>query len=105
TSGAPVATLAKWISANPQLRDLDPDAMQSYLSQVDTDWEGLLQQRESISNGRPLVYCGYEVLSTAIGSIVPSLYSKTRCDEPARPFDDRDHVTLVKPNAGDNVYV
>jgi pimeloyl-ACP methyl ester carboxylesterase len=107
TSGAPIADLVKWLSANPQLDDLSPAAMQSYLASVDNDWEDLLRRRDRESRVRPRVYCAYEVLDTAIGPIVPALYSKTRCDEAPRPFDDRDHTTLVKPlnNVDDNVYV
>jgi hypothetical protein len=106
TAGAPIADLARWLSANPQLRDLSPAEMMSYLGSVDNDWEDLLRQRDVAGNRRPLVYCAYEVLDTAIGPIVPTLYSRTRCDEAPRPFDDRDHSTLVKPiNARtDNVY-
>jgi hypothetical protein len=106
TSGAPVADLARWLSQNPQLRDLSPSEMGSFLLSVDRDWESLLSQRDTATGGRPLVFCGYEIQDTRIGPIVPSIYSRTQCDEPARPFDDRDHITLVKPldREKDNVY-
>jgi pimeloyl-ACP methyl ester carboxylesterase len=104
TSGAPRADLVRWLSANPQTRDLDASEVNTLLQALDNDWEGLLRQRIQRTDGHPRVFCGYELLDTRMGPIVPALYSKTTCDEDPLPFN-RDHFTLVKPdNDQDAVY-
>jgi hypothetical protein len=104
TSGAPLADVVGWLSANPQTRDLSASEFNSYLQALDNDWEEVLRQRPQVTAGRPLVFCGYATRDTSFGAIVPKLYSKTSCDEAPRPFD-RDHSTLVKPrDRNDSVY-
>jgi pimeloyl-ACP methyl ester carboxylesterase len=106
TSGAPKATLGKWLSANPQTANLDPSETNGVLAIIDNSWESLLRARATTLNNRPKVYCGYEIFDTKFGQIVPELYSKTMCDERPQPFN-RDHETLVKPASNtdqDDVY-
>lgn len=102
TSGAPVADWVKWVSANPQTRDLSADDFSGVLMTIDTDWQDLIRDRHTTLNGLPRVYCGYEVYDTKVGAIVPRVYSATYCDQTPFAFN-RDHSTLVKPlNAEDD---
>jgi pimeloyl-ACP methyl ester carboxylesterase len=97
TSGAPLADLAKWVSANPQTSNLSASDLNAFVQALDTDWENLLRRRVQRTDGRPRIFCGYELQSTRFGQIVPAVYAKTWCDEAAHPFE-RDHFNLVKPD-------
>jgi len=109
TSGARLANLGDWISLNPQARDLDTSDVNTFLQSLDNDWEDLLRERSQRTEGRPQVFCSYELQRTRVSlwtyvQVVPELYSKTTCDEVPQGFD-RDHFTLVKPdNDQDDVY-
>ena len=97
TSGAPLADLAHWISANPQAHNLRASDLNAFLQALDNDWEDLLRRRVQHTNGRPRVFCAYELQNTSFGLIVPAVYAKTTCDENPSPFE-RNHFTLVKPD-------
>ncbi len=106
TSGAPLADLGRWISANPQASNLGRSDLNAFLQALDNDWENLLRRRPQRTDDRPRVLCAYELQSTGFGQIVPTLYAKTWCDEGARPFE-RNHFNLVKPDDAQNdpVYI
>jgi pimeloyl-ACP methyl ester carboxylesterase len=97
TSGAPLADLASWISVNPQAHNLRASDLNAFLQSLDADWEDLLRRRVQHTDGRPRVFCAYELQSTSLGRIVPVVYTKTICDENPTPFE-RNHFTIVKPD-------
>jgi hypothetical protein len=96
--GAPVADLASWISLNPQMRDLVPADLNSFLQSLENQWEFLLQDRDTRSGAFPRVYCAYETLPTAGVMVVSRVYASSRCDPPRYPVD-LDHNAIVKPGS------
>jgi hypothetical protein len=101
TSGAPLADLGKWITANPQASNLGKSDLNAFLQELDNGWENLLRRRSQRTDDRPRVFCAYELQSTGLGLIVPTVYAKTWCDEAAQPFE-RNHFDLVKPDDDKN---
>jgi len=101
TSGALIADLASWISLNPQLSDMKPAEVNTFLQSLDNQWEDLLRDRDSQARVRPRAYCAYELFDTAGIRVVPLVYAKSRCDEKAVPFD-KNHIEIVKPEGFDD---
>jgi len=101
TSGAPIADLGSWISLNPQLSDMKPADVNTFLQSLDNQWEDLLRDRDSQGRVRPRAYCAYELFDTVGIKVVPLVYTKSRCDEKPIPFD-KNHVEIVKPEGFDD---
>src|SRR5882762_5692109 len=57
TSGAPLADLGKWITANPQASNLSRSDLNASLQMLDNDWENLLRRRSQRTDDRPRVLC------------------------------------------------
>lgn len=91
--GAEVAGLAKWLSLNPQFKDLQPAELNTFLQTLHNDWQRL---RRDPAASRPRAYCAYETLSTWGAKVVPLLYAERECDGDALPLD-RDHFAMAKP--------
>jgi len=103
SQGAPIATIANWISRNPQLRDMQPANVNTFIQNLEWNWTNVLQEREVLGERFPRVYCAYE--KKAIGVVVvDQLYSTTRCDNQPHTID-QDHLGIVKPiSQNDEIY-
>lgn len=95
SQGAPVADLARWLSQNPQLDDMRPANVNTFLQGLEWQWEALLREREERGIAFPRVYCAYETKGLGI-DIVNRLYAQTRCDNQPYAFD-LNHFQIVKP--------
>lgn len=93
--GAPIATIGNWLSRNPQLRDMKPSDVNSFIQDLEWQWEGLLRERETLKTAFPQAYCAYEKMALGV-TIVNSLYATSRCDNQPYPID-LNHLQIVKP--------
>jgi len=102
TTGADVATLASFISANPQLTEMrkmttdNPGTIGTWQSQ----WAASEYSHATLS------YCGYETLPIHGVQIVQRESATNLCNTRYDPIR-RDHVAIVKPadNTGDESYI
>jgi len=86
SQGAPPAELASWISMNPQLKDMTPADLNSYLQSVENQWQEVLRDRDKQNARRPRAYCVYETQPMNGILVVSRVYAATRCDNnPYRP--------------------
>jgi len=103
--GAPIADLASWLSLNPQLRDMKPADLNTFLQSLENQWQNLLRDRDATRSIFPKSYCAYETKPTLGIMIVSRVYAATRCDNIPYPID-LDHVAISKPeNDGVDPYV
>lgn len=99
--GATLAETASWLSLNPQLRDMAPADLNSFLQSLDNQWDAFLQDRDTTGRVFPRVYCAYETVPTAGVMVVSRIYAASRCDPPRYPID-LDHNAIVKPGSRDD---
>jgi pimeloyl-ACP methyl ester carboxylesterase len=92
--GAELASLGRWLSANPQLYDMRPAELNTYLQGLENDWNDLLRDRGN--DLFPRSYCAYETKLTFGTLIVNRVDALTGCDQNAHPVDE-DHSSIVKP--------
>jgi pimeloyl-ACP methyl ester carboxylesterase len=103
--GAPVAALADYLSANPQLRDLAPATLNSWLQSLHNKLLTLRNGRELRRTFYPRLFGAYELLPTHGVSIVSAVYAQGVADLPMIAFA-RNHESIVKPfDRKDDVYV
>jgi pimeloyl-ACP methyl ester carboxylesterase len=102
TTGADVATLASFISANPQLTDMRKMTTDS--PGMTGTWQG--QWAASEYNHATLSYCGYETLPIHGVQIVQRESATNLCNTRFDPIR-RDHIAIVKPtdNTSDESYI
>ena len=99
SGGAPVASVATWLSSNPQFRNMSPQSSRAYLQSIDQAWE-------SIDRGRtpdhpfPHFYVAYETERVHGIRVVPEIYNSERSDLDPIAFD-YNHITIVKPTSPD----
>lgn len=93
--GADVASLATWLSVNPQFVSMSPDKAADYLQSTEGDWQSLMAARDS-DQPFPRAFCAYETQKTHGKVIVPRLYTSKFCDGRIIGFD-YDHSQIVKP--------
>lgn len=94
--GAPVADLAKWISLNPQVKDLEAAEFNTFLQGLENDWQALLRERDRRHEFFPQAFCAYETLPTRGIQIVNYVYAASRCDNV--PYGMAvDHFAMAKP--------
>lgn len=104
SGGAPIAELASYVSANPQLQDMAPATLNSWIQAVQNDIVRLRNARDSVAERYPRMFAGYETLRTHGVTIVSRVYASTQIDQPMMPFD-RDHPGIAKPgDRDDDVY-
>jgi pimeloyl-ACP methyl ester carboxylesterase len=104
TDGSTLAQLATYLSLNPQARDLTPAEFNTFLQALTNLWEDILRSRERTGRKSPRSYCAYETLPTNGVNVVTTVYTGSRCDERATPFE-RNHFDIVKPaKQEDDVY-
>jgi len=99
--GATVADTASWLSLNPQLRDMAPADLNSFLQSLDNQWDVLLHDRDAFGGVFPRAYCAYETLPTGGVMVVSRIYATSRCDPPRYPLDV-DHYAIAKPPSRDD---
>ncbi|HWQ70620.1 MAG TPA: hypothetical protein VN494_11845 [Patescibacteria group bacterium] len=99
--GAQIAELGKWLSLNPQFKDMEPADLNSFLQALDNQWQNLIRDRDTTGALFPKSYCAYETKPTHGIMIVSRVYAATRCD--LLPYAiDLDHIAIAKP-ASDQV--
>ena len=100
SSGATIAHLATWITANPQIENMKPIDLNTFLKALDGDWENTLREiRDTRGRSTPRIYCAYETVPMVAGFvIVPYSAMRTRCDETPAEYE-RDHSGIVKPES------
>ena len=102
-AGAEIASIAAWVSHNPQFRDMRPSDAQSFLQAIQSDWATVLRQRGP-ARPFPLTFVAYETQPIAGVAVVPALYTSDLSDETPIAFD-YDHSRIVKPQSRkDEVY-
>ncbi|MDH4187584.1 MAG: alpha/beta fold hydrolase [Nitrospira sp.] len=101
--GATLAEFGTWLSANPQLRDMEPAHFNDFLQALENDWQDLFRDRGTPSF--PQSFCAYETKSTNGIHIVNRVYATTYCDQNPVAVDE-DHFSIVKPsNRESDIYV
>jgi tetratricopeptide (TPR) repeat protein len=101
--GAPVAAVAEWLSMNPQIRDMEPAAFNTFLQTLENQWLRMMIDRERSREFYPQAFCAYEKLPYGVLTVVPDLYSTSRCDNVPIAMD-YNHVDIVKPAGPDVRY-
>jgi hypothetical protein len=100
--GANIAEIGSWLSFNPQLRDMRPADMNSFLQALENEWGDLFRERRP--SRFPLSLCAYETKPTYGMLIVPRVYTATYCDQNPIAIDEN-HADVVKPrNADADIY-
>lgn len=104
SQGAPAADFLKMlprIVTGSIVPDLGTVASNTYLDSLESNWTTILQQR---TTPWPAVFCAYETKSTAIITVVPKVFTATRCDQDPRP-EPKNHIDIVKPvSMNDSIY-
>lgn len=104
SNGAEVASLASWISRNPQFRSMSPKGAASFLQAVEGDWGAVLRARTP-SAPFPLSFSAYEKVDTYNVPIVPRLFISQLGDDEPMAFD-YNHIDIVKPaTMGSDIYI
>ena len=99
-AGAPAASLATWLSDNPQFKNMDPTDSQAFLQSIDQGWGSIARER-SPARPFPLFFVAYETGDIVSLKVVPTLYTSTNSDLPPIAFD-YNHSTIVKPSGVDD---
>jgi pimeloyl-ACP methyl ester carboxylesterase len=86
-----------------QARDLFAGDENTYLFNLERNWENLLGSRRAASQSQaPLVYCAYETIPAIAGvTIVDKIYTSTQCSQSAFPINAM-HSDLPKPRGPDD---
>jgi len=94
--GADLAAVASWLSVNPQLTDMRPADLNSFIQSLENQWQDLMRERDAQLQLFPQSFCAYETKPTYGIVVVSRVYAATRCDENPFPVDE-DHAGVVKP--------
>jgi hypothetical protein len=100
SQGSHLAEAFYRLSRNPQINDMIPADINSYLQTLETQWTRFLQMRDNLPPERriPKVFCAYETQETLGVMVVGRIYSTTRCDDTVFPIT-ADHIDIVKPSS------
>ena len=90
TNGSELASLARYFSANPQLRGMVPVQDNDLLQSIQQRWVGLSSLMAIPS------YCAYELLPASGMSVVAGESATALCNRPHDPMSF-DHIQIVKP--------
>lgn len=96
--GANIAELGSLFSVNPQLRDMKPADLNSFLQSLEDQWQDLLRDRGT--EIFPQSFCAYETKPTYGTIVVSRVYAATICDQNPFPVD-ANHTDIVKPASRD----
>ena len=95
SQGTSHAQLAALLSLNPQVRDMEPANLNSYLQSIENQWQNLMRDRGN--RAFPKSYCAYETKPTHPGIvIVDRVSAATFCDDNMFPVP-ADHRNIAKP--------
>lgn len=101
--GANLAEVGSWLSANPQLRDMRPADLNSFLQGLENQWQNLIRDRGAPPF--PQSFCAYETKPTHGIVTVNRVYATTHCDQNPLPVDEN-HSNIAKPsNRESDIYV
>jgi hypothetical protein len=96
--GSNLAAFAMWLSANPQLKDLNPLNANAYLQSLVGHWKGLVDRRNRSGAGFPQISCAYEGLPEVGDVVVVGLEnSESVCDGNPFPVLAKNHSGIAKP--------
>lgn len=98
--GADIAAVGSWLSINPQLGDMRPADLNSFIQSLENQWQNLLRDRDTQFQLFPQSFCAYETKPTYGIMVISRVYATTRCDENPFPVDE-DHTGIVKPASKD----
>ena len=99
TDGAHIATMARLLSANPQLGGLLPVTTNDYLHAMQRNWRALVMHIKILSR------CAFETEDTYHIRIVDEQSASSLCDGTVTPIP-ADHISIVKPeDTGNRSYV
>ena len=100
SKGTDLSILAKLLSFNPQLRDMQPAHLNAWISDLEIYWKQLMDDRKE--SPYPKAYCAYETINYGSTGrlIVPQESAVSNCDGLAQglPFD---HSDLAVPTTTD----
>jgi hypothetical protein len=94
--GAEIASVGSYLSVNPQLSDMHPADLNSFIQNLENQWQDLLRDRDAQFQQFPQSFCAYETKPTYGIIVVSRVYAATRCDQNPFPVDE-DHAAIVKP--------
>lgn len=97
SAGAPIASVAGWLSTNPQFKNMDPKSSRAYLQAMENDWVSMLRNRTP-GHPFPRAFVAYETKDIAGMRIVPELFTSQVSDATPIAFD-YDHAAIVKPDS------
>jgi len=104
SNGAPIAALASYISKNPQLSDMRPATLNSWLQAMQNDIVTLRDDREQRNARFPRFYAAYETLATHGIDVASRVYASSPTDRPLMGFP-LDHQGMAAPkDTGDRLY-
>lgn len=103
SQGTSLAQLASLLSLNPQVRDIEPANLNSYLQSIENQWQNLMRDRGN--RPFPKSYCAYETKPTYGGIVIVDRVSAiTFCDDNMFPVPV-DHRNIAKPrDAQSDIY-
>jgi pimeloyl-ACP methyl ester carboxylesterase len=103
SQGVNIAETGSWLSLNPQLRDMRPADLNSFLQTLENQWQDLIRDRGA--ELFPRSFCAYETKPTYGVIVVSRVYSATSCDQNPLAVDE-DHSTIVKPSSSSaDIYI
>lgn len=94
--GASLAEIGSWISLNPQLKDMRPADLNSFLQSLEDRWQDLLHDRDTRHASFPKSFCAYETKPTLGTLVVSRVYAATSCDDTPHPLE-LNHIESAKP--------
>lgn len=99
SQGASAAVLGNWLSRNPQVEQLKPAHLNPWLSDLETYWSQLIDDRKE--SQYPRAFCAYETRPYFLGHIVvPREAAVSKCDGPLVGLDF-DHSDLAMATSKD----
>ncbi len=103
--GSEMASLLKWLSKNPQMRDLESVDNNSTLQAIENDWARLFRKADS-NHYKPIAVGAYEKKSTYGFDVVTRTSATTYLDMDPEAFS-LNHFEMAKPvnSSNDGLYV
>lgn len=99
--GSQITEFARYLVDNKAIKEMLPYDGNSYLQALNEDWVQVKKRAP-----RPTTVCAYEKKATYKTTvIVPPASASKNCDEIAAAIDGADHISIVKPNAIDDLAV
>ena len=97
SAGADLASIASWISSNPQFKNMSREDAQVFLQTIDGAWNTVIRNRDQ-HHPFPRAFVAYETRDLGLLRVVPPLFTSQVSDLPPLALD-YDHVRIVKPES------